>query len=87
MFQMEIPQVALFRQLAYDVAWGFTFCFSAQNRGILCSLTRVFGYLLFQCGSWVLPTGGPFLLRTGAVGSGLFVISNWVTSFLSRFPP
>ena len=27
--------VALFRQFACDVAWVFTFCLSAQNRGIL----------------------------------------------------
>ena len=31
MFQMKVPQIALFRQLAHDVAWGFTFCLSAQK--------------------------------------------------------
>ena len=41
MFQMKVLQVALFKQLAYDVSWGFTFCLAAQNRGILFSLTRV----------------------------------------------
>ena len=38
MFQMKVRQVALSRQLAYDVASGFTFCFSAQNGGIFLAL-------------------------------------------------
>ena len=39
--QMKVPQVALVRQLVNNVAESFTFCLSAQNRAILCSLTRV----------------------------------------------
>ena len=39
--QLEVPQVVLVRQLVDHVAERFTFCLVAQNRGILCSLTRV----------------------------------------------
>ena len=39
--QMNVPQVALVRQLADQVAGSFTFCLSDRSRDILCSLTRV----------------------------------------------
>ena len=34
-FQVKIPQVALFRQLVDDVSEGFTVWLSAQNRDFL----------------------------------------------------
>ena len=40
-FQVKVPEVALVGQLVDNVSEGFTFCFSAQNRGIICSVARV----------------------------------------------
>ena len=54
MLQMKVPQVPIVRQLAYNVAWSFTFCFSAHTCGVFCSLAQVLGCLIFQCSSWVL---------------------------------
>ena len=68
--QMKVPQIALLRQLE-NVTWSFTFCFSAFNRGLFCSPARVFGYLDFQCSSWVLQNWRFFPFRTGAAGVGL----------------
>ena len=39
--QMKVPEDAFVRQNVNNAAESFTFCLSAQNRGILCSLTRV----------------------------------------------
>ena len=49
--QMKVPQVALFRQLADNVAQSFTFYLSAQNRGVLCSRASPFDT---SCSSIVL---------------------------------
>ena len=69
--QMEVPQVALFRQLACDVALGFTFCFLPK---LAVSSARSRESLSTSCSSVAAGschTGGPFLFRTGAAGGDL----------------
>ena len=47
-FQVNVLQVTLVRQLVDNVLVYFTFFLFAQNRGLLCSLVRVPWHLLFQ---------------------------------------
>ena len=71
MLQMKVPQIALFRELAHDVAWGFTFCFLPQ---IEVSSARSRESLDTSCSSVAAGschTGGPFLFLTGEAEGSL----------------
>ena len=93
-FQVKVPQVALVRQLVDYVAESFTFCLFARKNEASSARSRESPDT--SCSSVAdgsRQTGGPFLLRTGAAGGGLWgnqgckvsVMSSWVTPFLRRF--
>ena len=80
MFQMKVPQVALFRQLAHDVAQGFTFCLCPKSRYPLLAraspLTphvpeKVKKLSCFSKAVGSCHAGGPFLFFTGAAEGSL----------------
>ena len=54
-FQVNVLQVTLVRQLVDNVSECFTFYLFTKNRGILRSLARVPWHLMFQYSSWILP--------------------------------
>ena len=79
MLQVEVPQVPLLRQVAYDVAWDFTFCLSGTSPSAFLPTIEVSSAcsresLHTSCSSVAAGschTGGPFLFRNGAAGGGL----------------
>ena len=68
LLQIEVTQVALFRELVDNVVESSTFCLFAQNRGIFCSLTSCSSMTVGSC-----HTGGPVLFRTGGSLGGTWV--------------